>query len=177
MGRGVYGSRTPFEGFTGCSFGESVARFDRLLSCGSPRLRRPRLIVGPYKLSPPSTPLVPVINRGSATRCFDQLRRAGCKHPNASPSMPFGATAEYGRSGQSHRLPAGPVVTPSGVVGMAAHHRPPAEAGGTTGPRARRHRWAWGFLRVLLSQRSRVAHHVSQTIGTPAAQRAEARSH
>lgn len=46
-------------------------------------------------------------------------RHVGCKHPNASPSLPFSATAEYGRSGQSHRLPADPVVTPSSAVGVA----------------------------------------------------------
>jgi len=46
-------------------------------------------------------------------------RHAGCRHPNASPSLPFSATAEYGRSGQSHRLPADPVVTPSSAVGVA----------------------------------------------------------
>jgi len=52
----------------------------------------------------------------------------------------------------------------------------PTEVGGATRPRARRLRWAWGDLRVLLSQRSRVAHHVSQTIETPATHRTEARS-
>jgi hypothetical protein len=74
----------------------------RFLSCGSSELRRRPDIVGPYWLSPSSSPLARVCLPALGLEVFRHLGRTrGCKHKRVLPPVFFDATAEYHRSDES----------------------------------------------------------------------------
>jgi len=92
----------PFGGVVTLRFRATCHQVTRVLSCGSPELRRLSGVVGPYWLSPTSSPLAQFCLSALGLEVFRHpTRTRGCKHKRVLPPMFFDATAEYCRSDES----------------------------------------------------------------------------
>jgi hypothetical protein len=92
----------PFGGVVTLRFRVTCHQVTRVLSCGSSELRRRSSVVGPYGLSPSSSPLARFCLTALGPEVFRHLTRTrGCKHKRVLPPVFFDATAEYHRSDES----------------------------------------------------------------------------
>jgi hypothetical protein len=92
----------PFGGLVTLRFRETCHQVTRVLSCGSSERRRQPGVVGPYWLSPTSSPLAQFFKFALGPEVFRHLTRTrGCKHKRVLPPVFFDATAEYYRSDES----------------------------------------------------------------------------
>jgi hypothetical protein len=92
----------PFGGVVTLRFRVACHQVTRVLSCGSSELRRQPGVVGPYRLSPTSSPLAQFCLSALGPEVFRHLTRTrGCKHKRVPPPVFFDATAEYHRSDES----------------------------------------------------------------------------
>jgi len=130
-------------------FRATCRQVTRFLSCGSSELRRSPNVVGPYWLSPSSSPLARFFLPALGHEVFRHpARTRGCKHKRVLPPVFFDATAEYCRSDESSDSCAVPVS-----VDVCAGQTPNDSGGGcASGYRGFTRGWVPKFERHITSK-------------------------